>query len=475
MNRITVLIMDSLVPKDLSLELNRLQLKLHEENVPVLIIFEGNSGRILHRVISEVIRCLEPRGVTYNHFDPSSDGPRLIFDYLQYTPAKGSLSLYDRSWYSMIVDRYDGDPDNMEKMSEMCRLFEKYLVNNGVFLIKVFLEASPEDVKTYADDYSPDNSSVKSFLSVDKIDPVKYRTTMSSGLFKNTDTACSPWVNINVGEKDKTVSETVKNIISRMAGYPEQAKHFKTRSLSTYENPRAGLELDGVCKNYEEELAKQSERIYELQAILAGTSMSMVIGFEGWDAAGKGSAIKHLTHALNPRGYSVKQVKAPNDEEANHTYLWRFCKDMPSEGRITVFDRTWYGRMMVEPVEGFCTEEEYRRASSEINDMEESMSRQGTIVIKFWLDISPEEQLKRFEKRCNDPIKQWKLTEEDWRNREKRDVYEKYIDRMMVTTNTQWAPWNVIPANNKKYARVLVLQTVADRLQNAIDRYLSNK
>jgi len=203
---------------------------------------------------------------------------------------------------------------------------------------------------------------------------------------------------------------------------------------------------------------------------LSVSGRSLVVCFEGWDAAGKGSCIKHLCHALNPRGYAVYQTKAPTEEESKHTYFWRFLKGIPDRGHITVFDRTWYGRMMVEHIEGFCTEEEYRRSPFEINSFERMMVSDGMILLKFWLDISPDEQLARFNCRMGDPLKQWKMTDEDWRNRSKWDEYDAHVDAMIESTNTDHAPWTVINAASKQYARVEVLRTVVSALKKELKR-----
>ena len=162
------------------------------------------------------------------------------------------------------------------------------------------------------------------------------------------------------------------------------------------------------------------------------------------------------------------QTKVPTEEEISHTYLWRFLRGIPEKGRITVFDRTWYGRMMVEHIEGFCTEEEYRRSPAEINAFEKMIVNNGAILVKFWLDITSDEQLVRFNDRANDPLKQWKITEDDWRNRSKWDEYDEHVDIMMESTNTDHAPWVVVDANNKKRARVKVLETVVEALREEL-------
>jgi polyphosphate kinase 2 (PPK2 family) len=188
------------------------------------------------------------------------------------------------------------------------------------------------------------------------------------------------------------------------------------------------------------------------------------IVFEGWDAAGKGGAIRRLTDSLDPRGYEVVPSSAPNDVEKAHNYLWRYWSKIPKAGHLTVFDRSWYGRVMVERIEGFCTEAEWKRAFAEINDFEEQLVESGVALMKFWLHIDPEEQLRRFEARQNDPEKQWKIGPEDWRNREKWARYEEAVDEMLLRTSTACAPWTIVEANSKPFARAKVAQTVMDIL-----------
>jgi polyphosphate kinase 2 (PPK2 family) len=195
----------------------------------------------------------------------------------------------------------------------------------------------------------------------------------------------------------------------------------------------------------------------------------VVIVFEGWDAAGKGGCIIRLTNPLNPRGYVVEPYGAPNDYEKLHHYLWRFYQKFPGKGHITIFDRSWYGRVLVERVEKFCREDEWQRAYHEINSMEERMARNGIVIIKFWLHIDPDEQLRRFNERENSEFKKWKITEEDWRNREKWDEYEQAVNTMIRKTSTPEAPWTIIPANNKYYARIMTIKTVIDAIEKKIE------
>ena len=190
----------------------------------------------------------------------------------------------------------------------------------------------------------------------------------------------------------------------------------------------------------------------------------VIMVFEGWDAAGKGGSIKRVTERLDPRGYAVYSIAAPQGEDGTHHYLWRFWRRLPESGQIAIFDRSWYGRVMVERIEGFCSEEEWKRAYREINQFERELVDFGAIVLKFWLHVSKDEQLRRFQEREGSEIKGWKLTDEDWRNREKWDAYEQAVNDMLLKTSTVTAPWTIVESNCKWYGRVKVIKTVVEKL-----------
>ena len=221
-------------------------------------------------------------------------------------------------------------------------------------------------------------------------------------------------------------------------------------------------------ETYRQVSAELGERLGVLQRKCRSEEIPIMIVFEGLGAAGKGGAIRRLTSHLDPRGYKVNPTAAPNDVEKVHHYLWRFWNSMPKAGHIAIFDRTWYGRVMVERIEGFCREEDWRRAYQEINEMEAHMANFGAVVLKFWLHIDKDEQERRFKERMQDPAKQWKITDEDWRNREKWDAYETAVNEMLVRTSTTYAPWTIVEGNSKYYARVKVLRTVVEALEKKI-------
>lgn len=221
--------------------------------------------------------------------------------------------------------------------------------------------------------------------------------------------------------------------------------------------------------DYKTRLIALQVRLGELGYQVYVQGRPLIIAFEGWDAAGKGGAIRRLTERLDPRGYVVHAISAPRGDDAEHPYLWRFWRRLPEAGQIAIFDRTWYGRVLVERIEGFCTEDEWRRAYREINQFERQLVDFGTILVKFWLHISEDEQLRRFEERRDTPYKTWKLTDEDWRNRDKWEPYTEAVEDMLLKTSTTVAPWTVVPANDKLHARVHVLQTVVDTLERQLD------
>ena len=227
-------------------------------------------------------------------------------------------------------------------------------------------------------------------------------------------------------------------------------------------------------KDGKRELKEAQERLVHLRLLLGGQigpgdlGPPLCVLFEGWDASGKGGAIKRLVGELDPRHVRVAQFAAPSSDDKRHHFLWRFWPVLPGWGGMAVLDRTWYGRVLVERVEGFAPEEAWQRAYSEIVDFESGLAAEGMILVKFWMHVSPEEQLRRFEKRRDDPYKTWKLTDEDWRNREKRDAYEAAVEDMLARTDTPTAPWHVVAADDKRWARVDVVRTVTRAMEQAL-------
>ncbi len=228
------------------------------------------------------------------------------------------------------------------------------------------------------------------------------------------------------------------------------------------------LSLSLSDTEYNEQLIKYQVAMFKLAYQVYVQQRPVLIVFEGWDAAGKGGAIRRVTEKLDPRGFVVYSISAPKGDEATHHYLWRFWNRLPETGQIAIFDRSWYGRVMVERIEGFCTEAEWKRAYREINYFERQLIDFGIILFKFWMHIDETEQLRRFESRKDDKLRSWKLTEEDWRNREKWKPYEDAVNEMLLKTSTISAPWTVVEGNSKLYARVKILKTLVSKLSSEL-------
>jgi AMP-polyphosphate phosphotransferase len=234
---------------------------------------------------------------------------------------------------------------------------------------------------------------------------------------------------------------------------------------------KVDLNLSRDKEEYKQRLRSAQIELRKLQLKIHQAKIPILIIFEGWDAAGKGGAIKRLTDVLDPRSYKVNAFAAPTEEEMRHHYLWRFWRKIPGGGTISIFDRTWYGRVLVERIEGFAEENEWRRAYQEINEFEAQLSNAGYVLVKFWMHISPEEQFKRFEERKDNPFKLYKLTEEDWRNRDKWNLYAVAVNQAIARTDTPFAPWTVVAGNNKYYARVKVIETAIEAIKAQLKRH----
>ena len=481
--------METLIP-----EMSRLQRECKNKKIPVIIVFEGFGAAGKGYQIGRLIQALDPRGFSVYSIGKESQEERMhpfLWRFWTKTPAKGEMVIFDRSWYrKVLIDRFDKItpkeqlPDDFNEINA----FERQLAADGTAIIKLFLCIDKEEQKKRFKKLQESNASAFRVTKEDlkRNEHFEKYKEMNDEMLEKTDTSYAPWILVESMDREfatvkiyTAVIAALKAALERQA-YGEKIKgtaaaetqdnssreaEFSDQMLRTSSLQKVDLSLSLEHDEYREKLEKLQKEIARLHGEIYQKRIPVVIGFEGWDAAGKGGAIKRLTEKMDPRGYQVNPTAAPNDIEKVHHYLWRFWNKMPKDGHIAIFDRTWYGRVMVERIEGFCTRGEWRRAYQEINDMERQLYKHGAVILKFWMQIDKEEQERRFRERMENPDKQWKITDEDWRNREKWDEYEKAVDEMLVRTSTTYAPWIVVEGNSKYYARVKVLQTVVDALK----------
>lgn len=457
--------------KELGLELSSIQRELHAMGKNVLIIFEGLDGAGKGTTINKVLQFLDPRGYKVYTNERKNEEQKLrpfMWKYWNQTPGRGEISILDRSWYYELFIKSYNKKLGKNKYNETIEIIEdteKMLIDNGTIIIKIFLHIEKDVQKTRLK--TLDNNKNTSWR-VDKKD-FKMNNDYDSvyklyNLIINSTT-------LPFYEGDTTKETFLEDLFSYII---KQLKTFK----SPFDKDIIDIKeesIDWMKYNviyeieddyYEKLLKKYQNRLRTLQHMLYDKRIPLIIAFEGHDGAGKGGTIKRLVEGLDPRGYDVIPVSAPNDIEKSNHYLWRFWKNLPKNGHIGIFDRSWYGRVLVEKVEGFCSELEWKRAYDEINKMEEQWVFDKAIVVKYFITISKEEQLKRFEDRKLN--KNWKITEEDWRNREKWDQYENAISTMLNLTNKPHAPWVVIPNNNKLFGRLEVLKSLIDIVENRL-------
>ena len=296
-----------------------------------------------------------------------------------------------------------------------------------------------------------------------------------SGYLKNTNMPSAPWYIIDAKSRKWTevqILETLTQGIEIALSNHQMAVPLLQNVFPLKKMPLlCDIPLDKCMEEdvYKKELKQLQQRLGELHNRLYRKKVPVIIAYEGWDAAGKGGNIKRITGALDPRGYEVHPIASPEPHEKARHYLWRFWTRLPRTGHIAIFDRTWYGRVMVERLEGFCSENDWMRAYNEINEFEKELHDWGAVIIKFWVQIDKDTQLVRFTDRQNTPEKQWKITEEDWRNRDKWDAYEGAVNEMIQKTSTTYAPWHILESVDKKYARIKALRIVIAELEKVLD------
>jgi polyphosphate:AMP phosphotransferase len=479
-------------------ELVATQVELRQaESFPVIVLFAGVDTAGKGETANLLNEWMDPRWIlTRGYTEASSEErerPRL-WRYWRDLPARGRMAIFLSAWYSSpILDRVAGRTSMAEfdSLLDQVAAFERTLTDDGAVIVKFWMHLSKKAQRKRLKEFEKDpvqrwrvtKDQWKHWKMFDKF------VSAADRAIRRTSTDAAPW-HIVEGEDERyrtvAVATVLRDAIRR--GIEQSAVRKSRRSVAAGETTPA----DGPVKvikrverkfnvldnldltqklnddDFETELAKQQSRLSLLRRRAIKQGLSTILVFEGWDAAGKGGAIRRVTSSLDARAYQVIPIAAPTDEERAQHYLWRFWRHLSRKGRLTIFDRSWYGRVLVERVERFATGAEYMRAYGEINHFEEQLLNHGILLLKFWIHISKAEQLKRFKERSRTSYKRWKITEEDWRNRNRWGDYTIAVNEMVERTSTKIAPWTLVEGNDKNFARIKVVSTLADRLEDRL-------
>ena len=475
--------------------LSGLENKIKENKLPVIITIDGWSASGKGSQIAQLIKCLDPRFYKVMSFGKPNEVEKRkpwLWRYACAMPMQGNFLILDRSWYRDTVNAYLYDEiskSEMRRRFDDINVFERQLADDGYLIVKFFLHITEDEQrkrikKLMSSDYTSWRIDEHDLYNLKKREKfAKYYEEMIS----KTNTPSGVWNVIGGDDKTGAKLEMIKALVLAVEGKLEakaSASTFVPKNQIPFANVKpeefkmaaapkvSEVPLDKTLtdEEYDKKLEKYQDKLFKLQNLCYQKKIPVVICYEGWDAAGKGGNIRRVANALDPRGYEVEPIAAPDKYELARHYLYRFWTRLENDGHFTIFDRTWYGRVMVEPIENITPADRVEQAYQEINEFEKFLMEWGAVVIKFWINIDKDEQLKRFTLRQNTPEKQWKITDEDWRNREKWDVYEKYIDTMIERTSTKAAPWTIIEGNDKKYARIKALKTIIEKIEQKLEK-----
>jgi polyphosphate:AMP phosphotransferase len=467
------------------------QQRLRTAQFPVLVLFAGVDGAGKSDTTNLLNEWLDPRWITTLAYSTPSEEeverPE-SWRFWRDLPAKGQIGIFLSAWYSgPLLQNAFGKTDLSELDRELEKIlaFERTLVDDGALILKFWMHLGKDQQKERLTALEADPTQRWRVTKRDWKHWKMYKKFVRAAeqIIMRTSTGNAPWTIVEGMDSRyrslKVATQLLEEVERRLGepapgaanGAPIANHRAQERPMRIAERTiLSGVELSHSLEKraYGEEQDQLHARLNPLHRLAYESKVSTILVFEGWDAGGKGGAIRRITRALDARTYQVFAIGAPTDEEQAHHYLWRFWRHLPRAGRFTIYDRSWYGRVLVERVEGFATETEWRRAYAEINDFERQLADHGTVVLKFWIHISPEEQERRFKDRAETPYKRWKLTEEDWRNREKWAEYESAVDDMIERTSTAAAPWHLIPGNDKRYARVEILRRICEALEDRL-------
>ncbi|MEI9952687.1 MAG: polyphosphate:AMP phosphotransferase [Pseudomonadota bacterium] len=467
---------------DLRTALLKAQAELEHAKFPVIVLINGADGAGKGETLNTLTEWLDARFLRIEAFGEPSEAERARPEYWRYwmsLPRAGQMGLFLGSWYTRpILDRVMGGGKSraFEKALARINAFERTLADSGALLIKLWFHVSEKEQKQRL---KAEKRAKNTRLLVSKTNWQRHEryddfVSVTERALRDTSTGYAAWTVIESAD-DRYRNMTAGRIVLEQIQHRLATQPVSVAPQAEAEIPDPVTLLDRLDLSLKLEKPVYEKRMAELQGELGALARkldkrqrSAIFLFEGSDAAGKGGAIRRLVWALDARQYRIIPIAAPTDEELAHHYLWRFFRQLPRRGRITIYDRSWYGRVLVERVEGFASEDAWRRAYKEINDFEHELTRDGTVLVKFWLQISPEEQLRRFQDREREPWKQHKITAEDYRNRQKTHRYEAAASEMIERNSTEEAPFTLIEAEDKHYARIKILETVCERLARAL-------
>lgn len=468
--------------KALREKLMGLQQTIREKGLPIIVLVEGWATAGKGNLIGEMISELDPRffNVVTPVITPEKDSRYpFLYPYAKAIPENGKIMIYDAGWMEDCVRklmRREITKEEYKKRLRAVNEFERQLRDGGYLLLKLFLDIDQDEQRKRIRAFREDMATEWRVSAEDLWQHSEYKLFRESyDSFMEKTGKLIPWHKLDGGNKNAAALEALQLLTGMIDEALEAGRYvgkpFK-EDFPLLEMPKlrdVDLSPSLTDEEYREQLKKLQKRLGELHNVIYRKKIPVILCYEGWDAAGKGGNIRRIAKPLDPRGFDVMPIASPTPDELHRQYLWRFWKRLPRTGHICIFDRTWYGRVMVERLEGFCSEDDWKRAYNEMNEFERQLTDWGAVVLKFWIHIDQDTQLARFNDRQNTPEKQWKLTEEDWRNREKWPQYEEAIDEMLAKTSTENAPWYIIESNDKKYARIKTMKLVVKALEKAIE------
>lgn len=470
----------------LRVDLVNAQYDLRQADFSVILLIAGDDRVGCNELLHHLYSVMDGR---YLHIhalgrptDEELERPR-FWRYWQRLPCRGQIGVFLGAWPIILIRDYAFaaiEAGQVARWVETIRRFEQDLVEDGSLVLKFWLHLPKREFKKRLKQAKkqPDKG-----WQINQQDWIVYKSyddilPIAERVVRDTSTSVAPWYIVESTDsryRDLTVGRMIRKKLLERLALPRVAAERSSSDTTTRRHDAQPTILDTVDLSrslprpvYQKQLQRYQARLSRLTRQAREQGLTSVLVFEGWDAAGKGGVIRRLTAAIDPENLRVIPIAAPSEEERAHPYLWRFWRQLPRAGHVLIFDRSWYGRVLVERVEGFATEVEWQRAYSEMNDFEDHLCEHGILLLKFWLHIDPDEQLRRFKARQETAYKKYKLTDEDYRNRGQWQDYEQAVHEMVARTSTEYAPWQLIAANNKPWARVQVLKAFCRGLKRML-------